>query len=358
MYFCLYTFYEVIMLVNKVREFIYTVKKTTPLLTSNRKIASISKPSSWKMLRDEVAILREKGYMLFKSSDYEAYCCPSAEMPIMMHTIACLREQTFREIGEGSNLESDHDKYDLYYQHIFLWDYKNNQLVGAYRIGQGDYITKHYGKKGFYTHTLYKFKDEIMPLLEQSIELGRSFVVKDYQRKALPLFLLWKAIMSFLLKHPQYRYLLGPVSISNSFSKTAKSLIIQYIKRNHFDNELAQYIKPRNKFKIKKNSPAIEAAIKNIKDINGLEKAISELDALQTTVPVLLKKYIEMSGKVVAFNIDPKFNFAIDGFLVIDKQNLPEIFVKFITRNLAQEAQELVASMCNEEIKREKFIVE
>jgi putative hemolysin len=161
-----------------------------------------------------------------------------------------LREITFREVGEGTNKATDLDEYDIYYHHLFIWDTEAKMIVGAYRIGLGDEIFYGVGKKGFYINELFKLKEQFTPVLKKSLELGRSWIRKEYQTKPLPLFLLWKGILKFVIDNPRYRYLIGPVSISNSFSQFSKSLIVDYINRNHFDHEMAQYVKPRKKFKV------------------------------------------------------------------------------------------------------------
>ncbi len=89
-----------------------------------------------------------------------------------------------------------------------------------------------------------------MPILRQSLELGRSFMVKEYQRRPMPLFLLWKGILYFMLKHSEYRYLIGPVSISNNFSQFSRGLIMQYIREHNFDKKLARYVRPRTRYNV------------------------------------------------------------------------------------------------------------
>ena len=143
---------------------------------------------------------------------------------------------TFREVGEGTNTSIDIDEYDFYYYHLFIWDTEENRIAGAYRIGKGKEIIEIYGVKGFYINSLFRIKKSFMPVLSESLELGRSFVTRDYQKKAFPLFLLWKGIMVFLLKHSGYRYLIGPVSISNDLSGFSKSLIVEFIRSYFFDS--------------------------------------------------------------------------------------------------------------------------
>lgn len=173
-----------------------------------------------------------------------------------------------------------------------------------------------------------------MPVLRKSIELGRSFIRKEYQQKPLPLFLLWKGILKYLIDNPRYRYLVGPVSISNSFSKFSKSLIVDYINRNHFDHELAQYVKPRKKFKVDFSSIDTDLLLSGGDTFKGLDNLISEVETHNMKVPVLLRQYIALNAKIICFNIDPKFADCLDGFLVLDLEKVPQDILDKLGKNL------------------------
>jgi len=272
----------------------------------------------------EVKRLKPESFIL-EQGDFRVYIGHSKELENILQEIGRLREITFRAVGEGSNEAIDIDEYDLYYRHLFIWDHKNEQIAGAYRIGKGDEIMKEHGKKGFYTQSLFRYKDEFVPILEQTVELGRSFVAKDYQTKPLPLFLLWRGILHFLLQNEQYRYIIGPVTISNQYSGIAKWMIIEFIKRNFYNAELAEMVKPRTEFEVKnkdRDEKLLDAL--NFTDLGKLDKLISEIEPSESKVPVLLKKYLKQNAKIIAFNIDPKFNNALDGLMILDMNDLPQ----------------------------------
>jgi hypothetical protein len=252
----------------------------------------------------------------------------------VIREIGRLRELTFREIGEGTNKSVDLDEYDIYYNHLFIWDTEAKVIVGAYRIGLGDEIFYSLGKKGFYVAELFKIKEQFTPVLKKSLELGRSFIRKEYQQKPLPLFLLWKGILKYLIDNPRYRYLIGPVSISNTFSKFSKSLIVDYINRNHFDDELAQYVRPRKKFKVDFSSVDTDLLMSGEDSFKGLDNLISEVETRSMKVPVLLRQYIALNAKIICFNIDPKFADCLDGFLVLDLKKVPQDILEKLGKNL------------------------
>ena len=285
------------------------------------------------LLEKEVKTLREE-YRIWQEKNYEVFIVPTSVIPNTIREIGRLREITFREIGEGTNKAVDLDEYDIYYNHLFIWDTEAKLVVGAYRIGLGDEIFYSQGKNGFYLNELFKIKDQLIPVLKKSIELGRSFIRKEYQQKPLPLFLLWKGIFKFLIDNPRYRYMIGPVSISNSFSKFSKSLIVDYINRNHFDHELAQYVKPRKKFKVDFSKIDADMLMTGEDSFKNLDDIISEVETRSMKVPVLLRQYIALNASIICFNIDPKFADCLDGFLVLDFQKVPAEMLEKLAKNL------------------------
>lgn len=291
-------------------------------LKSETKAEEIIGPVAPELINAEVETVIEK-HLLFKSKNFCVICAPSVEIPNIMTELGRLREITFREVGEGTNRKIDIDEFDLYYHQLFIWDEEAKTIVGAYRAGKGKEIIDRYGKKGFYIESLFKIDNGFNPILEQSIELGRSFIIKEYQKKPMPLFLLWKGILYFLIKNPEYRYLIGPVSISSNFSNYSKGIIINFMKANYFDNEFSRYIQPRNNFKVPVSKDDTEVIFENCNDIGKLDKFIQDIEPDEFRMPVLLKKYIKLNGRIIGFNVDPKFNNALDGLLILDLFQVP-----------------------------------
>jgi putative hemolysin len=294
----------------------------------------IVEPLPTDTLKEEFKKIRGE-YELFTTKNYSVICAPAEVIPNIFHEIGRLREVTFREVGEGTNSSIDIDEYDFYYYHLFIWDTEENRIAGAYRIGKGKEISEIYGVKGFYINSLFRIKRSFMPVLSESLELGRSFVTRDYQKKAFPLFLLWKGIMVFLLKHSGYRYLIGPVSISNDLSGFSKNLIVEFIRNYFFDNALSRFVVPKKDFVIKQDRVTDHKVFidRSEKDINRIEKIIIDIEP-GYRLPVLLKKYLEINGRIVGFNVDPKFNNCLDGLLILDLYSVPSEFIRGLSREM------------------------
>lgn len=279
-----------------------------------------------ELLVKEVETLNNN--LLFTTENYSCYFAESNEIPNVFKEISRLRELTFREIGEGTGKETDFDKFDSYYNHLFIWDETDKEIVGAYRIGMGADIIKDKGLEGFYINTLFRFKDTFKDYLSKSMEMGRSFIVPKYQRRTLPLFLLWKGIYVLTQKYPNYKYLIGPASISNVYSKHTKILIIEYLKRMHSWEELNGSVVGRNPFEytLNDNHKVLLDSFEN--DLSSFDRIVKDIDINRYGIPILIKKYLSLGGKIIDFNVDPDFNYSIDGFVVLDIDVVSEEVIK------------------------------
>ena len=262
--------------------------------------------------------------LIAAQSDYDILVAAAHQIPNVLMEIGRLRELTFRAVGEGTGKASDLDEFDLYYDHLIIWDRVNKQLVGGYRMGRGDEIFSKYGLEGFYIHSLFKVKAGFFPIMRQSVELGRSYIVPAYQRKRLPLFLLWKGILYFLLKNPEYRYLFGPVSISKYYSNVSKGLIISFIEKFYFNRGLAQYLSPRKPFKFKTQKVDINVLLENMdSEMKNLDSLVEDIEPQHFRIPVLFRQYLKLNARFISFNVDPNFSDCLDGFILLDLNDVP-----------------------------------
>jgi putative hemolysin len=295
----------------------------------------------------EVAALQDDGTLaneiaglddlkLSSQAEFDLFLAPCNRIPHVLREIGRLREVTFRAVGEGTNKAIDLDEFDLYYDHLFLWDRDKQKLVGSYRIGDGRRIIERYGRRGFYTHSLFRMDRRMDRVLVSAFELGRSFVAQDYQRHRLPLYMLWRGLLLHVTANPDMRYLIGPVSISSNFSRFSRALIMEFVRQHHFDQELADFVRPRNRFKVKPDKADSEALVQaSMADLKRMDRLIAEVDPKETSMPVLLKKYLLLNARIIGFNRDPKFNDALDALMVLDLRKLPERTVEDLRKGLA-----------------------
>lgn len=300
----------------------------------SRRQEPVAEAGSHDLLCREVKSL-QLSHELFSSRNYCVIFAPTRLMPNLIDEIGRLREITFRAVGEGTNRARDIDEYDFYYHHLVVWDNDASKVVGAYRIGKGKEILNEYGRKGFYLSSLFRISKSFEPFLAESLELGRSFIVPEYQRKAMSLFLLWKGILTVLLQHAEYRYLIGPVSISNEFSAFSKSLIVEFVMNHYYDDAFAAHIRPKKKFNMQIDKRVDSSIIIDSpeKDISRVETVISDVDK-GYRIPVLLKKYLEINARIIGFNVDPDFNNCLDGLILLDVYDIPADFVKALSKDL------------------------
>ncbi|MDX2248329.1 MAG: GNAT family N-acyltransferase [Bacteroidia bacterium] len=284
----------------------------------------VAEPTDPTLILAEINQLRET-HILFTQNDMEVFCCQAENIPHILRELGRLREFTFRLVGEGTGKPLDIDEYDLYYRQLFIWDRKNEKIVGAYRLGMGPEIMTRYGKKGFYLHSLFKINNNFRPYMAKSIELGRSFVLPEYQKHRLPLFLLWKGISQVIAENKTIQYLIGPVSISNRYSLLSRSFIVAFIRKYHFDEGLAAWIIPRKKFRPKKEKSDIQHLMNgSTDDLKLADKVIEDMEPHHLKLPILLKKYIKQNARIISFNVDPHFNQCLDGFIFLDLKELPD----------------------------------
>ena len=311
-----------------------------PLKSGQEVIQNIIDETPLEKILEDIENLKNKDKLLFTNSNYEVYFTEYDEIPSMMREIGRQRELTFRAIGEGTNLPFDLDEYDKHYHHLILWDNEAKKIAGAYRMALGCQVMKKYGMDGFYTASLFEFDIEIQPFFRKVIEMGRAYISIEYQQKALPLFLLWRGIVHVCLKNPEHKFLMGGVSISNKFSDFSKSLMIEFMRSHYYDSVVAQYVHPKNDYKVKLKERDKNLFFEGLdNDLNKFDKLIDDIEP-EMRLPVLIKKYIKQNAKVIAFNVDPNFNDAIDGLMYIRISDLPESTINPVLEELSEQLKD------------------
>ena len=253
------------------------------------------------------------------AGEMSVHFATATQIPTLLREIARLREITFRGVGEGTGKPLDLDDFDDYYTHLFIWNRTTREVVGAYRLGLADEIVAARGVKGLYTHTCFRFDERLMKHLQPAIELGRSFVRPEYQKAYSSLLLLWRGISVFIVRNPRYTHVFGPVSITNEYRDASRNLMLRSLRLSNFETELARLVKPRKRPRRPRraewNLPDFHPYIDNIEMVS---KLIEDIEADQKGIPILLRQYLKLGGRLLAFNVDPHFSSVLDGLIAVD----------------------------------------
>ncbi len=278
---------------------------------------TIAHPEDSSVIKQEL----KTAQMLGSTRDNHCiYLCSYQEHPTVLREIGRLREQTFRKVGEGTGSRRDLDKYDHYYRHLILWDEDKLTIAGAYRLGEVNTILQKKGIKGLYTADLFDFQPEAIPMLEQALELGRSFVHPNYWGKA-SLDYLWQGLGAYLQHHPEIRFVLGPVSMSAQYPKSLRDLLVFYYERYYRNTD--SMADGKHPHEIEENALIeLQRTFTKLTRAEGFEFIQQEFIKLDCKIPVLFKQYAglyeEGGYQALAFSVDTEFGNCVDGLFVGD----------------------------------------
>ena len=301
-------------LINLYKKHLYSLKKKKKSFFETQ--SAIAHPQKRQELMNEL----KSSELIGETNDgKKIYLYDYSDDSIVLKELGRLRELSFRKVGEGLNKKRDTDKYDIYYQHIILWDEKDLEIVGSYRIGNSDFIFKNIGVKGFYSNTLFKYNEALTPYLKNSIELGRSFVQPKYWgTRALDY--LWYGIGAYLKKNRNIKYMFGPVTISATLPTIAKDMMIFYY--SHYFKDPKQLVESKLPYQYSNNISEIKKSFcldDKRKDFKFLK---STLSGMGVSVPTLYKQYSDITEedgvKFLGFNVDKNFSDCIDGFILVN----------------------------------------
>jgi putative hemolysin len=241
----------------------------------------------------------------------------------VMREIGRLRELTFRKVGEGTGARRDLDSYDPHYEHLVLWDPQALRIVGAYRFGHGGRLIAEHGMASLYTSSLFNYSPALESRLAQGLELGRSFIAPAYWRSRA-LDQLWQGIGFYLQRHPELRYLFGPVSMSVSLPREAREWIAAAHQHYFGASGLAAARQP---FEVSAEVlHRVRQELDGLDAVAGLGRLRHHLDALGVSLPVLYRQYVDLvepaGVQFLAFGEDPDFSGCVDGLVMLDLANL------------------------------------
>jgi putative hemolysin len=292
-------------------------------------------PLAAEMARE--SLIEETGRLtpVCENEEFAVYLAAADAVPHCLREIGRLRELTFRAAGEGTGNACDLDRFDPNYLHLFLWHKAAREIAGAYRLGPTGELLARLGVRALYSNTLFQIDPRFFEHTGPALEMGRSFVRPEYQKQYAPLLLLWKGITSYVSAHPECGVLFGAVSISNDYNPVSRGLLVSYLETRK-DSELAPFVKPRRPYRHSHGAPLhTEAITRLLKDVEELSAPIADLESDGKGVPILIKQYMKAGGRVLGFNIDPRFSHVLDVLMMADLRNAP---LSVLERYMGREA--------------------
>ncbi len=284
-------------------------------------------------IAEEIERLHSGGKCLVENDHYAVFADQGHRIPRLVAEIGRLREFTFRQANEGTGKSSDVDRFDPSYTHLILWHKDSRSVAGSYRLAWTEDALKSNGTDGLYTSKLFRYAPAFFEAVGPAVELGRSFIVPDHQREYGPLFLLWQGIGRCVAARPEAPVLFGAVSISTAYSEAARALIVQFLRERSFRDDLAPFVSARRAFRPRlTRRRELDLVTRCFQDVDDLP--IGDVGPHEG-VPVLLRQYLRLGGRVAAFNLDSQFSDVLDALLIVDLRLTPR---KLLSRYMGSEA--------------------
>jgi len=286
-----------------------------------------------ELIANEIAAL-PADCLIEDTREFAVYLAEARLILSALQEIGRLREITFRAAGEGTGELKDLDQFDPYYLHLFLWNKEKREIAGGYRMGEVPRILARFGTKGLYTDSLFRFNADFFTNLGPSLELGRSFIRPEYQRAYAPLLMLWKGIAGFVARHPEYSTLIGAVSVSNQYSPASRELIARYFEKRNTGGAVRARRPLRGKLVQKWETAALCSLLPDVEDLSA---PIADLEPDGKGIPILVRQYVKLGGKMLAFSVDPQFGNTLDGFVMVDlTRTSPETLARYMGKEQAK----------------------
>lgn len=246
------------------------------------------------------ALLRESN-----KGQNSLYVVNAADAPHVMQEIGRLRELSYRAEGGGTGKDCDIDDYDLIpngYEQMLVWDHEQRQIMAAYRFVECRKIgPDSEGNYRLSSGTLFDFskafKEKILP---STIELGRAFVVPDYQpgglhRKGIfALDNLWDGLGALTVTRPNIRFLYGKVTLFKGYPESARALLHSFLQ--HYFTNSEQWVRAKPEWAIPLPiSSELQALWIDLDYEKALQILLQKSQEMGAKVPPLFPAYMSLS---------------------------------------------------------------
>lgn len=282
-------------------------------------IQNIIAPVPVEAIMDELT--REKFFRKTNNGGNEIYILSAHDSPNIMREIGRLREISFRNAGGGTGLDCDIDDFDTreenYFLQLIVWNPVDRVIVGGYRFLLCDKLPMdEHGQVDTPTSELFHYSERfVKEYLPDTIELGRSFVQPAYQpTKSLSKGLysldnLWDGLGSLIDVYPAAKYYFGKVTMYPQLDRTARDMILYFMKKHFPDNENLVSPRPELNLPILTDEAELAAIFTadNYRDnYKILVRSVRERGA---AVPPLVNAYMNLSSTLRSFGtaLNPGF---------------------------------------------------
>lgn len=276
---------------------------------------NIIPPVSKEALLDELN--KERYVRKANNGNNEIYIVTNHNAPNVMREIGRLRELTFRHAGGGTGKAIDIDEFDTSshpYQQLLVWNPEDKAIVGAYRFILCKDAEFKNGKVQLATTELFEFSDKFYrEYLDETIELGRSFIQPAYQpsedrRKGLfSLDNLWDGLGAIVIDNPSQKHFYGKVTMYTDFNVTARDYILAFMKYYFPDKDKLVY--PIHAIETKTNTQEFLSQLHNLDYKEGHAVLHKHLKVFGENIPPLMNAYMNLSPTMKSFGtaINPTF---------------------------------------------------
>lgn len=313
-------------------------------------IQNIIAPVPVEAIMDELT--REKFFRKTNNGGNEIYILSAHDSPNIMREIGRLREISFRDAGGGTGLDCDVDIFDTrdenYFLQLIVWNPVDRVIIGGYRFLLCDKLPlDEHGQVDTPTSELFHYSERfVKEYLPDTIELGRSFVQPAYQpTKSLSKGLysldnLWDGLGSLIDIYPEAKYYFGKVTMYPHLDRTARDMILYFMKKHFPDHENLVAPRPELNLPILTDEAQLEAVFtgENYRDdYKILVRGVRERGA---AVPPLVNAYMNLSSTLRSFGtaLNPGFGEVEETGILV---TIDDIYEEKVQRHMKYDKNEV-----------------
>lgn len=282
-------------------------------------IQNIIDPVPVEAIMDELT--REKFFRKTNNGGNEIYILSAHDSPNIMREIGRLREISFRNAGGGTGLDCDVDDFDTrdenYFLQLIVWNPTDRVIVGGYRFLLCDKLPlDENGQVDTPTSELFHYSERfVKEYLPDTIELGRSFVQPAYQpTKSLSKGLysldnLWDGLGSLVDIYPDAKYYFGKVTMYPQLDRTARDMILYFMKKHFPDNDNLVFPRPELNLPILTDEAELAAVFTGDNYRDNYKILVRSVRERGAAVPPLVNAYMNLSSTLRSFGtaLNPGF---------------------------------------------------